>query len=403
MQGHKAGNSLIETKRKNRALIKNTIFRTPDATRTGVAKELGLTLATLSTSVSEMIAEGVLQETERTENTGRTGSGRKALKVVFRPAAALAVGIDLGPYETRGILMDLGGNVLRELSQSAERYSYDRMLTSVEQLIRRLVSGCTAGEKSRICGVAVGVPGVVETVSGRIRATACRSWEGHTLAGDLAERISFPVEVDNNVRMRAYGYEMTRESGEQLFAYLYVSRGIACPVIFGREVISGTMFGAGELGHAAVSEKPGILGPRRTLNESASEFGIFYECQRRMFEGACRPLRQALSEKGILTAGLLTALQAEGDPEVNDIVHDAVRELGTGAAGVINLLNPESLVVDGALFSDSSNRRILEEAVATGVYALQPEEIRVRFLPEDPLRGARGAAYRMLQLGFLDV
>ena len=58
MQEHKAGNSLIETRRKNRALIKNTIFRTPDATRTGVAKELGLTLATLSTSVSEMIAEG---------------------------------------------------------------------------------------------------------------------------------------------------------------------------------------------------------------------------------------------------------------------------------------------------------------------------------------------------------
>ena len=88
MQEHKAGNSLIETRRKNRALIKNTIFRTPDATRTGVAKELGLTLATLSTSVSEMIAEGILQETERTENSGRTGSGRKALKVVFLPAAA---------------------------------------------------------------------------------------------------------------------------------------------------------------------------------------------------------------------------------------------------------------------------------------------------------------------------
>ena len=190
MQGHKAGNSLIETRRKNRALIKNTIFRTPDATRTGVAKELGMTLATLSTSVSEMIAEGILQETERTENSGRTGSGRKALKVVFLPAAALAVGIDLGPYETRGILMDLGGNVLRELSQPAERYSYDRMLSSVEQLIRRLVSGCTAEEEKHICGVAVGVPGVVETVSGRIRATACRSWEGHTLAGDLAERIS---------------------------------------------------------------------------------------------------------------------------------------------------------------------------------------------------------------------
>ena len=121
-----------------------------------------------------------------------------------------------------------------------------------------------------------------------------------------------------------------------------------------------------------------------------------------MFEGMCSPLRQALSEKGILTAGLLTALQAEGDPEINDIVHGAVQELGTGAAGVINLLNPESLVVDGALFSDGSNRRVLEEAVAAGVYALQPDEIRVRFLEKDPLRGARGAAYRMLQLGFLD-
>ena len=58
----KKGNSLLETRRRNRVLIKNMIFRMENARRTAIAEELGLTLPTITTSVNEMLSEGILEE-----------------------------------------------------------------------------------------------------------------------------------------------------------------------------------------------------------------------------------------------------------------------------------------------------------------------------------------------------
>lgn len=55
--GIKKGNSLLETRRRNRVLIKNMIFRMENARRTAIAEELGLTLPTITTSVNEMLTE----------------------------------------------------------------------------------------------------------------------------------------------------------------------------------------------------------------------------------------------------------------------------------------------------------------------------------------------------------
>ena len=63
----KKGNSLLETRRRNRVLIKNMIFRMENARRTAIAEELGLTLPTITTSVNEMLTEGILEEIPITE------------------------------------------------------------------------------------------------------------------------------------------------------------------------------------------------------------------------------------------------------------------------------------------------------------------------------------------------
>ena len=65
---NKKGSSLLETRRWNRVLIKNMIFRTENATRTGIAEALGLTLPTITTSVNEMLSEGILEEIPMAEN-----------------------------------------------------------------------------------------------------------------------------------------------------------------------------------------------------------------------------------------------------------------------------------------------------------------------------------------------
>ncbi|MCR4778877.1 MAG: winged helix-turn-helix domain-containing protein [Lachnospiraceae bacterium] len=90
----KKGNSLLETKRKNRVFIKNLIYKQKNATRTAIADELGLTLATISTSINEMIRNEIIEEAPADDSF--TGMGRRPMILRFKPDAAFCIGVDMG-------------------------------------------------------------------------------------------------------------------------------------------------------------------------------------------------------------------------------------------------------------------------------------------------------------------
>ena len=80
----KKGNSLLETRRRNRVLIKNMIFRMENARRTAIAEELGLTLPTITTSVNEMLSEGILEEIPIADGKLVNNMGRRPNAIAFR-------------------------------------------------------------------------------------------------------------------------------------------------------------------------------------------------------------------------------------------------------------------------------------------------------------------------------
>ena len=107
-----SGNSLQETKRRNRILIKNKIFRMEHALRNEIARELGLTLPTITNSINEMIREGLVITEPLSQESRNKNSGRRPLAVAFRREAAYAIGIELGPYYSRAILVNLRGEAV---------------------------------------------------------------------------------------------------------------------------------------------------------------------------------------------------------------------------------------------------------------------------------------------------
>ena len=84
------GNSLIETRKINRILIKDRIFRSECITRTDISRELGLTLPTITTSVNEMISEGILEEKPISEEWLTNSTGRKPMAISFVANATIS-------------------------------------------------------------------------------------------------------------------------------------------------------------------------------------------------------------------------------------------------------------------------------------------------------------------------
>ena len=151
----KKGNSLLETRRRNRVLIKNMIFRMENARRTAIAEELGLTLPTITTSVNEMLTEGILEEIPITEGQLVNNMGRRPNAIAFRAEAAYAIGVELGPYATRAVLMNLRGEVIESTEYERAAENYQGMLGKVANIIQELMD--KAGDK-RLLGVGVGLP-----------------------------------------------------------------------------------------------------------------------------------------------------------------------------------------------------------------------------------------------------
>ena len=425
-----SGNSLLETRRRNGILIKNKIFRTEHAMRGEIAKELGLTLPTITNSINEMIKEGVVEPEPLPEECLSGGYGRKPQMVRFRREAGYSIGIELGAYHTRAVLVNLRGEVVEERTRRKAALQYGEMLAQVTELIGELC-GCVPSlqkEEGKLIGIGIGVPGFVDTEGGTIRQNFRVDWNGRPLGADLRERYPVPILIDNNTRFRAMGYEMQlRGTRPKMFAYLFISRGLACPIMYNDLVLSGAGAGAGELGqtillYAGVNgEKRSVTADRNgsvtadrngsvtadqkrtvTADQIASESALFEKCREEMEKGRLLQLKKSCRDATELSIGQILDLQQAGDSEINALVEECIFGQALVMANVVNLVNPNTVVVDARMMSFPANREKLIRYARAHFYGMNAEDVEIRFHEYHSYDGALGAALGTIQKNFLN-
>ncbi len=401
-----SGNSLLETRRRNGILIKNKIFRTEHAMRGEIAKELGLTLPTITNSINEMIKEGVVEPEPLPEECLSGGYGRKPQMVRFRREAGYSIGIELGAYHTRAVLVNLRGEVVEERTRRKAALQYGEMLAQVTELVDELC-GCVPSlqkEEGKLIGIGIGVPGFVDTEGGTIRQNFRVDWNGRPLGADLRERYPVPILIDNNTRFRAMGYEMQlRGTRPKMFAYLFISRGLACPIMYNDLVLSGAGAGAGELGQTILLYA-GVNGEKRTVtaDQIASESALFERCMEEMERGRLLQLKKSCRDATELSIRQILDLQQAGDPEINALVEECIFGQALVMANVVNLLNPNTVVVDARMMSFPANREKLIRHARAHFYGMNAEDVEIRFHEYHSYDGALGAALGTIQKNFLN-
>ena len=401
-----SGNSLLETRRRNGILIKNKIFRTEHAMRGEIAKELGLTLPTITNSINEMIKEGVVEPEPLPEECLSGGYGRKPQMVRFRREAGYSIGIELGAYHTRAVLVNLRGEVVEERTKQKAALQYGEMLAQVTELVDELC-GCVPSlqkEEGKLIGIGIGVPGFVDTEGGTIRQNFRVDWNGRPLGADLRNRYPVPILIDNNTRLRAMGYEMQlRGTRPKMFAYLFISRGLACPIMYNDLVLSGAGAGAGELGQTILLYA-GVNGEKRTVtaDQIASESALFERCREEMERGRLLQLKKSCRDATELSIGQILDLQQAGDPEINALVEECIFGQALVMANVVNLLNPNTVVVDARMMSFPANREKLIRHARAHFYGMNAEDVEIRFHEYHSYDGALGAALGTIQKNFLN-
>lgn len=389
------GKNLPLIKEKNCSLIKETIYRYSPISRIGVAQRLSLANATITSNVTELIKKGMVREIGVTQTEESKSQGRPPILLEFITDNRYVIGVELNPYETVIVITNLMGKVIYRWSQVLAEASYIKMLERLSSSILSLLQNKNI-PRNKIVGVGVCLPGFVDGNAGVVHNNLRQDWVARNLVRDLESQLLFPVCIENNVRARTVGADLFghKVEGSPLLHY-FVSYGIACTLVVDQQVLTGKAAGAGEIGHMVVEiggPRCDVCGNQGCLDALASEHAILKRCQSALDSNMASMLREIVNSQGELNMKAVLQAQLCGDPQVTSILNDSIQYIGVNIANLMNFISPETVLIDGRIFSIEENRIRLLTVLPGNVFGGNQKDYKIEFVEYNPLGGAKGAA-----------
>jgi predicted NBD/HSP70 family sugar kinase len=331
--------SLESLRRLNRLRVIHALRDEGQISRADIARRTGLSRSTVSSLVADLQADGLVVERPEPGSAYGAQGGRPPILLSFDASAGAAVGIDFGHSHLRVAVSDLASTILSERKQPLDT---DHDAQQGLELAAEMVAYALADagvQRTQVIGAGMGLPGPIEQSEGTVGSSAILpGWIGMTAATEMRRRLDIPVMVDNDANLGALAeaaFGAGRDAGDLI--YLKVSSGIGAGLILNGRLYRGSAGLAGELGHVLV-DPDGIVcrcGNRGCLETVAAT-------------GALVDLLRRSHGEDLTVDGMLEAARA-GDLGCRRVIHDAGRALGQVVATLLNVLNPELLVVGGDL------------------------------------------------------
>ena len=333
-----------DLRKHNRSRVLRAIIRDGETTRGQLASSTGLSLATVTNVVGDLANEGLVHETGMLPSEG----GRPTITLSARPEGAHFIGADVGEHGVTVELFELALKPLATVFHDIASHSNspadisDALTAAIDEVAGR------AGVDS-IYGVGLGVPGIVEGTGDSLGSTSSReitiyaqslNWPATRLDA-IYERTDLPIFADNGAKTLATAeswFGATRNINDGLVALL--GRGVGVGIVSGGRVLRGAASSAGEWGHTKISVGGPVCncGSRGCLEAYVGGAGI----ARRWREAGATP--SANEEKAL---GELLDSARTGDTVATRVLEETIEILGLGLSNLVNLFNPERVVLGG--------------------------------------------------------
>jgi predicted NBD/HSP70 family sugar kinase len=291
--------------------------------RVEIARSLGLSPATVTQVIKDLLARGLVEELASVPSRG----GRPARLLGLVARTGLALGAKVTADHVALVRVELDGSV-----RSSTVHSFDpRDPASVGEIL------ATALDDS-VLGVGVGVPGSVDSQASGVVDAPTLGWRDVKLGQALRDSLGVPVLVDNDVNTLAAA-ERLYGVGREHSSYLVVTigRGVGCGIVIDGAIYRGAAGGAGEIGHIPLSED----GPRcgcgavGCLEAHIGSAGLLSSAR----------TRGVIGPRGRLTS--LPKAARAGDTAAREVYAEAGRLLGRALAGIVHTVDPEVVVLMG--------------------------------------------------------
>ncbi len=264
------------------------------------------------------------------------------------------VGVDLGGTK---ILSGVFNHSLEsigvvKLSTKSQR-GVDKVIERIARCVQDSVDEADLTMK-QVAGLGIGAPGAVDFGAGTvIFAPNLEGWKDVPLKKELEKQLGVPVFVENDCNIAALGvYSTELKSKPRSMVGIFVGTGIGGGIIINGELYSGFGHTAGEIGHMVIDvngPKCGC-GNKGCFEALASRTAIFQQIKAGIKDGQKTMLTEMLGDDlEDLRSGDLRKAIRRGDKFVDRIVEGASEYIGIATANLINILNPEVVVLGGGV------------------------------------------------------
>ncbi|MEP1931326.1 MAG: ROK family transcriptional regulator [Roseibium sp.] len=343
------GSNPLRSRNRNRQAVLGQIRAAGTMGRAEIGRSLGLSTQAVSNIIAELLAEGWIQE----RGARAAGRGLPAVQYGVDPKGGYAFGVEIRPDVILTALLDLSGKTVETtrtlLKDNAPEAVAQRVLKLRDEML-----DAEAAPKDRLLGTGVVIPGPFGKTGISGRNSDLTGWET-TNAKTLFETVlGGTVELSNDANAAALAESLTGVAqGIGSYAYLYFGKGLGLGIINDGRLVSGAFGNAGEVGHIPVMGVDGMTPLENVLSRMSIQARI----------GGNIPL----------DLDHLDALFQSGNEELSKWLTQAAIALGQAVVILENLLDPQTIILGGAMPARLIDHLIANCALGTASVSNRPD------------------------------
>ncbi len=326
--------------------------------RTEISQLCDLSKTTVTEIVSRFIEHGFLESIGEGSSTSRGGRKRELLK--FNPRAGYVFGIDIRMRSAQVVATDLNANILRR-----ESFPHD-VSSSASTVLEHIATileewrALDANLFAHAVGIGIGLPGLIDERTGIVRAAdTLKGWKGTDLRTFFEERFDIPVFVENDVKamtLAEYLFGAGKYIPNQVF--FWIGDGVGAGIMIDGKLHHGRTSSAGEVGY---NELGYVLA-------SKERFPLLYNGQKDLGEiladpSIVRAYHAGGGDVAVCTADAVAAAAGAGEQIALRVINEVTSVLAVACINIINMLNPEIIVLGGSISHEPLVTRMLQDKV----------------------------------------
>lgn len=351
-----------QIKNLNHLAILKTIKKEKEISRADIAKRVNLTPASVTKITKKLIAQGILTEYK----VGITSGGRPPILLTLNNNSGYIIGINLAPGYLEGSIGNLKGEVFNiKRVNLLKKVQKEEILLNITNMIDGFIK---ENEKLSLYGIGLAFHGLVDSKEGISVYAPYYGWSDFYIKKLLQMKYKTTIKIDNDVKAMAIGQKNQLISNQNKnFILVNLSTGIGAATVIDDQLLNGSRFAAGEIGHIVVSEDSSRLckcGKLGCLETYISHRALLREASKKFLE---------FEDIG--------SMLKSNNRVVNNIINSSGQYLGKILGDLVNIINPEYIYLVGELSEKPQFIIKVQETIKKSALEYSRKNLKVRKTP----------------------